>query len=337
MPDPVQGRASCACMLLQGGQQNRAALGPLHTEVGMQSKLIEKRDLKYLLDAVQTPIDEISTGQEVTIECEINCNGGVITSIDSVVRHQDIVYPYVNPLTGPITVKGAKKGQVLSVKILSMDLDPLGYSGLDPTAGLFPNMIWGDQAGYPMTRVMKIEDNIIHWDDTRRIPIAPMIGVLGVAPAFDNHMSIDNGMHGGNLDVQEIGEGAVVHLPINHDGALLYIGDCHARQGDGEISGMGPVEVAARVTLVVETRDRPKRMTWPRFETATHIGTIACAKPLEDAMRLSYREMIYWLADEYGLTEPDAYMFLGTVAEGRATQLANPKSTYVCKVAKHLV
>lgn len=69
MPDPVQGRASgCACMLLQGGQQNRAALGPLHTEVGMQSKLIEKRDLKYLLDAVQTPIDEISTGQEVTIE-----------------------------------------------------------------------------------------------------------------------------------------------------------------------------------------------------------------------------------------------------------------------------
>ena len=78
-------------------------------------------------------------------------------------------------------------------------------------------------------------------------------------------------------------------------------------------------------------------MTWPRIETPTHIATIGCARPLEDAMRIAFEQMVYWLADEYGFTEPEAYLYLSQIAEARCTQVVNPKYTYICKVAKEFV
>jgi acetamidase/formamidase len=78
-------------------------------------------------------------------------------------------------------------------------------------------------------------------------------------------------------------------------------------------------------------------MIWPRIETPTHICTLGCARPLEDAMRISFEQMIYWLADDYGFTETEAYLYLAEVAEARCTQMVNPKYTYICKVAKSLL
>jgi acetamidase/formamidase len=200
-----------------------------------------------------------------------------------------------------------------------------------PNTGIFPDWIWKRQPEFFDTQPMKVGDGVIHWKNGKKIPIKPMVGVIGVAPIAGAFLTLDNGEHGGNLDVQELGPGGTLHLPIQHDDAYFYVGDCHARQGDGEVSGMGATEIPAEVTLSVELADRPKRMTWPRFETETHIGTIACARPLEDAMRTAFQEMIYWLGD-YGMSEPEAYKLLGTIAEARCTQMVNPKYTYVCKV-----
>ena len=75
-------------------------------------------------------------------------------------------------------------------------------------------------------------------------------------------------------------------------------------------------------------------MVWPRIETPTHVGTLGCARPLEDAARIAFEEMIHWLEDDYGLPAPEAYMLLGQIAEARCTQMVNPKYTFICKVAK---
>jgi acetamidase/formamidase len=214
-----------------------------------------------------------------------------------------------------------------------MKLGPIGYTALWPGLGIFPDWVRQKEFGIH-TRAMKVKDGFVHWSAERRLPIRPMVGVLGVAPVHGAVLTVDNGTHGGNLDVQEITTGNRISFAVNKEGASLYIGDNHAIQGDGECVGMGATEVAADITFNVALSDKPERMTWPRIETATHIATLGCARPLEDAMRIAFEQMVYWLADEYGFSETDAYLYLAQVAEARCTQMVNPKYTYICKVAK---
>lgn len=298
------------------------------------TRLIPKEgNLKYALSATDSCVAEIEPGERIQIECEINCNAGVITSLDSKVSPANVRLPFVNPATGPLHVHGAAAGQMIAVSIHAMDLDEIGYTALWPGMGMFPDWVRQKEFGH-QTRAMRVADGFVHWSTSRKLPIAPMVGVLGVAPVHGAVLTVDNGVHGGNLDVQEITAGSKVMFAVQRDGAALYVGDCHARQGDGECVGMGATEVGARVTFDVALAAKPPRMTWPRIETATHIATLGCARPLEDAMRIAFEEMVYWLADDYSFTEAEAYMFLGQVAEARCTQMVNPKYTYICKVAK---
>lgn len=290
-------------------------------------------NLKYALSAHDPCVDEIAPGETFAVECEINCNAGVITSTESKLTASSVRLPFVNPATGPLFVKGAKPGMALHVRIHDMQLGPVGYTSLWPGFGIFPDWVRQKEFGI-QTRAMAVHDGFVHWSATRKIPIRPMIGVLGVAPVHGAVLTIDNGVHGGNLDVQEITPGSTVMFEVHQDGAALYAGDCHAVQGDGECVGMGATEVPAVVTLSVALADKPARMTWPRLDTGTHIATLGCARPLEDAMRIAFEQMVYWLADEYGFTEIEAYQFLAQVAEARCTQMVNPKYTYICKVAK---
>ncbi len=301
------------------------------------SRTIHKAgNLKYALARGEGCVETITPGERIRIECEINCNAGIITSTESRVSPETVRLPFVNAATGPLHVAGAKPGQVLAVTIHEMELDEIGYTALWPGFGMFPDWARRREFGHH-TRAMRVADGFVHWSETKRLPIKPMVGVLGVAPVHGAVLTIDNGTHGGNLDVQEIGPGATIFFEVHQEGAGLYVGDCHALQGDGECVGMGATEIGARVTFSVAVTDKPARMTWPRIETDTHIATVGCARPLEDAMRIAFEEMVYWLADEHGFTEEEAYMFLGQIAEARCTQVVNPKYTYICKVAKSLL
>ena len=299
----------------------------------MTRTIVKEGRLKYALSATDICVERIEPGETIRIECEINCNAGVITGLDSKVSPDTVKLPFVNPATGPLHVEGARPGQMLAVRIEAMELDEIGYTALWPGMGMFPDWVRQKEFGI-QTRAMQVRDGFVHWSPGRRLPIAPMVGVLGVAPVHGGVLTVDNGTHGGNLDVQEIGPGSTVYFAIQQEGAALYVGDCHALQGDGECVGMGATEVGARVTFSVALHDKPTRMTWPRIETDTHIATIGCARPLEDAMRIAFEQMVWWLADEHGFTEAEAYLFLGQIAEARCTQVVNPKYTYICKVAK---
>jgi len=100
---------------------------------------------------------------------------------------------------------------------------------------------------------------------------------------------------------------------------------------------MGAIEVGANVTLRAGLSKAPERLRHPRIETATHICTLGCAKPLDDAMRIAFEEMIYWMNEGWNIRETEAYLLLAQIAEARCTQMVNPKYTYICKVPKSIL
>ncbi len=181
-------------------------------------------------------------------------------------------------------------------------------------------------------RVVQIRDRTIVWSEFLRLPVAPMLGVVGVAPERTRWANTWAGQWGGNMDIQEVTTGAAVHLPVYVPGALLHVGDMHAIQGDGEICGAGGVEAEGRVMLRCELSSRPAHMIWPRITNETHIISTAQARPAEDAFRLALVEMVLWLEEDYGMSRGDAYLLLGQVLEARCTQFVNPTFTYVCKL-----
>lgn len=302
----------------------------------MSQRVSKAGNIKYALSAGDAFVASVEAGETFVVECAINANDGTIRHLGQQLTDADVTLPFVNGATGPIEVRGASKGDMLKVEILDMELDTLGFTALWPGIGMFPDWVRQKEFGQ-ITRVMEVKDGFVHWNDRLKLPVRPMIGVAGVAPVHGAVLTVDNGAHGGNLDVQEITSGNTVMFRVNHEGAHLFLGDCHAIQGDGEANGMGATEIAATLTVRVSLEKAPARLGHPRIETPTHICTLGCARPLEDAMRIAFQEMIYWLEDEYGIPATEGYMLLGQIAEARCTQVVNPKYTYICKVDKGIL
>jgi len=210
-------------------------------------------------------------------------------------------------------------------------VNPVGWTRYGGSTGAMPGYLGPSNIG-PQFRVVRIKDEKIIWNDKLSFPVEPMLGVVGVAPLRETRHNGWAGEWGGNFDIQEVTRGARVHLPIYHEGALLHVGDMHARQGDGEICGGGGIETGGVATLMVELSDKPAEMTWPRIENDTHIMTTAQGKPAEDAFRIGLSEMILWLEASYGMSRGEAFIFLAQCLEARVTQFVNPSYSYVCKV-----
>jgi len=302
----------------------------------MPQVVSKEGNIKYALSGDDAFVATVRPGEEFTVECAININDGVIKSLGQQLTAADVTLPFVNGATGPIEVAGAKPGDMLSVEVLDTHVEGLGFTALWPGIGMFPDWVRRKEFGL-RTRVVEVKGGLVHWSDKLKLPVRPMIGVMGVAPVHGAVLTVDNGTHGGNMDVQEITTGNTIMFRVHREGAHFFAGDCHAIQGDGECNGMGAIEIAAVLKLRLGLSPAPARLAWPRVETPTHIGTIGCARPLEDAMRIAFEEMVYWLEDEYEIPAPEGYMLLGQIAEARCTQVVNPKYTYICKVSKEIL
>jgi len=237
-----------------------------------------------------------------------------------------------NP-TVVVFIDGAMPDDMLAVKILGIDVESVGYTGFkepaNPLARLILNREWG-----LTTRTLAIEQGEILWSDRVRIPVRPMIGTLGTAPARESLLNSRGGPYGGNMDVQEVAVGSTVYLPVAVPGALLHVGDVHAIQGDGEICNAGGTECRSRVTLQVEVCGKPDRTATVRIENDDHIMAVACERSLEESFYKAAREILFWMVDEFGFTESDAYLLMGQVLEARCTQFVNPTRSYICKMPK---
>ncbi len=168
------------------------------------------------------------------------------------------------------------------------------------------------------------------------VPLKPMLGRVAVAPAGQEEFGgLWPGDFGGNLDASDVREGATVYLPVFHPGALFYFGDGHARQGDGEVCGSGletSMDVAFRFRLL-----KKKAIEWPRIEDATHVMVAGSARPLSDALRIAFVELIKWLEADYGFARADAYQLVSQVAEIRVANMVDPVYTVVAKFPKEML
>ena len=302
----------------------------------MSKRISKVGNIKYALSGNDDFVASVDPGETFVVECAINVNDGTIRHVGQQLTETDVTLPYVNGATGPIEVRGSKASDMLKLDILDMQLDKLGFTALWPGIGMFPDWVRRKEFGI-QTRVVEVMDGHVHWNKHLKLPVKPMIGVAGVAPVHGAVLTVDNGPHGGNLDVQEITTGNTVMFRVNKDGTHLFMGDCHAIQGDGECNGMGAIEIATTLTVKVSLEKAPRRLNHPRIETPTHICTLGCARPLEDAMRIAFEEMVYWMEDERKIPAAEGYMLLGQIAEARCTQVVNPKYTYICKVNKALL
>jgi amidase len=296
---------------------------------------LSKGTVKFTLSPYDEPVCRVEPGTRLRIETELNI-GDVLHEVGDTFDPSMLKLPYANGTTGPVWVEGATPANVLVCEIEKIELHPPGFTALVPGFGPFTDWIRHRDFGVH-SRVVDVRDQEVVWDERTRIPIRPMVGVIGTAPPLEAVSTIDNGPHGGNVDVPEFGEGCRVYLPVGVDGTLFSLGDCHAVQGDGELCGIGAIEIRTHTTVTLNLAERPRRFTWPRFENETHIGAIACARPLEDAFRLAVEELVCWMCDDYGFSEAEAVLLLGQVAEARCAQLANPKYTYSCKIARTYV
>lgn len=293
---------------------------------------IASREVVYTTHSRQNePAITVQSGEVFQVDTEL-CSGKWLKTVADRFDpdHPEAFGP--NP-TVVIAIDGAKPGDRLAIQILGIDVESIGYTGFkdsaNPLARQIMNRDWG-----MATRTVAIENGEILWDEHLRLPVRPMIGTLGTAPARESLLNSKGGPYGGNMDAQEVTVGSTVYLPVTVPGALLHVGDVHAIQGDGEINRGGGVECRSRVTLRVDVLERPARTETVRIENEDYIMAVACERSLEESFHLAARELLYWMVDQYGFTEESAYLLMGQVLEARCTQFVNPTRTYICKMAK---
>lgn len=251
-----------------------------------------------------------------------------------------------NPQTGPFYVEGAEPGDTLAVRFDRLWPNRRhGWSG----RYLAPNVV---DPAYVADMPPVAARQSVDWEidlesgtatlatETRlgrlTLPLRPMLGCFGVAPAHGQAISTaTSGPHGGNMDYKGFEQGVTVYFPVEAEGALLFVGDGHAVQGCGEIAGTG-IEISFDVQFTVRVQ-KGRRIHWPRAENDTHILTAGNARPLDQALQHATTEMSRWLIDEYGLDMAGAHILLGQCVEYEIANVFDPAYTVVCKLAKSLL
>jgi acetamidase/formamidase len=166
------------------------------------------------------------------------------------------------------------------------------------------------------------------------VPIKPMLGCVGLAPEGKDIPTDDAGPFGGNLDFSLITKGAIVYLPVFHPGGLLYMGDAHAMQGDGELN-MAALEVSMDFEFTTELiPHKQMQLAYPRIEDSAYIMTIGLAEHLDEAFKIANTGMLRFLQNEYGLSDVEAAQVMGTSLEYQIPEITDPQVEVVAKIKK---
>ena len=162
-----------------------------------------------------------------------------------------------------------------------------------------------------------------------KIPLEPFYGTMGTAPEMEAISTLAPGWHGGNMDAPDVCPGNTIYFPVNAPGALLHVGDGHAAQGDGEVSGVA-VEIPTIGTLTVDLV-KGKSISSPRIESQEFIMAVGNARPMEDAARIAFYELVQWLSQEYEIDRLNAYQLCSQVAKVRLANMVDTLYTIVAK------
>lgn len=286
------------------------------------------KSLKYTFDSRHSPILEVEIGESFTLETE-DAPSGIYRTCDDAARLLEPWYlnyspPMANPVTGPVYIKGVEPGDTLVVHIEHLEPDTQGATYWRPGhKPLGDSLKWSDLSK-PTLVIGRLKngevvmDEAATWEDGKvkrhrlglRVRQAPFIGTIAVAPEREVETpGLGQGSWGGNMDVRDICPGTRVLVPCYHQGAMLYLGDVHACQGDTEFYGTA-MEIRSAVTLRCEVFKR-KRVPFVRLEKDSSIISLACARPLEEAVWRASIQLMEWLIEDYGCSQREAYLLLG--------------------------
>ena len=312
--------------------------GVAHGAVGQTHELTEELQGKfhYTMGPYSDPVLHIAPGDRVIVQTRDAFDGKIKTEQD--MPSQKLKVPFLNPQNGPIMIAGAEKGDVVAVYIESMlprGENPRGTCCLIPRFGALTGTEYTATLNEPLpeiTRKIDVDEEGVYWSKRVTLPYKPHIGTLSLSPEIDSINSLTPDNHGGNMDVPDMGPGSITYLPVRSAGARLFIGDAHACQGDGEVCGTA-VEFSSTTTIHVDLI-KGWHIEWPRLETDALLMSIGSARPLEDATRIAYNELVRWMESEYGFDRWDAYMMLSQCGQVRLGNFVDPKYSVGAAISK---
>jgi len=303
----------------------------------MQTVAVSAEQGVYVIGPYNEPITTVPTGEKILIETMDAFGNRISSEKDDITKI--LTLPYVNPLTGPIYVDGAEKGDTLVVTIHDIEeIRGYGVSALIPDFGGLCGTVFTRTLQPPLpARIMlhPIKNGEITFSETLNIctiPYEPFYGTIGTSPELEAISSLAPGFHGGNMDAADVCPGNKVYLPVNVEGALFHIGDGHATQGDGEVSGVA-TEIPTRGTLSFEVI-KSKVIGTPRIESDEYIMAVGSARPMEDAARIAFYELILWLEQDFGIDRFTAYQLCSQVAKVRLANMVDIQYSVVAKFPK---
>jgi acetamidase/formamidase len=292
-------------------------------------RIIRDQARKFAFDARDEPLLRVKPGESFEVETWDASSGYFKTPQDLAIPARrpgfDRSPPHANPIAGPVHLEGAERGDTLVVTVEDITVADYSWIAVGPRRGpLGESTRWPELSGQYTTKIFRhtpgpsgtTRDGTLHFSDRLSWPITPFIGTLGVAPDREVTTSLDGqGEWGGNLDIRDVAPGHRVMLPVFHPGALFYLGDVHASQGDTEFTGTAAETCATvRVTLDVV---KGKRVPWLRIDKPASIVSVYAFRPLEVAVETATVNLIDWLVSDYGFTPTDAYCLVSTCPDFR--------------------
>jgi acetamidase/formamidase len=295
---------------------------------------------KYAFDWRDEPLLRVRPGESFEVETWDASTGYFKTPDDKAIPSRrpgfDRSPPHANPIGGPVFLEGAQRGDTLVVTIEDIVVADYSWIAVGPRRGpLGESTRWPELSGDYTTKIFRhtpgpsgtTRDGTLHFSERLSWPITPFIGTLGVAPDREVTTSLDGqGEWGGNLDIRDVRPGHRILLPVFHSGALFYLGDVHASQGDTEFTG-----TAAETQAIVRLRldlVKGQRVPWMRIDKPESLVAVYAFRPLEEAVETATTYLMDWLITDHGFTPTDAYCLVSTCPDFRINVYQ------MCKIGK---
>jgi len=297
-------------------------------ETETESVVIPTPEPQYFLNRDQThnkfsrtivPVLTVPDGAVVQVQTE-EATDGQLSPESTSAEVPDISFDPIHPLTGPIFVEGALPGDILAVTIHDVKIDNWGWAGIFPGFGFL-----ADQFTEPYLKTFDIDtvSMTTRFNDRITIPLNPFAGVMGVAPETDSLLStIPPRANGGNMDDPNITKGTTVYFPVFVEGALFSIGDSHAAQGQGEVSGTA---IEAPMTFIIELNvlKGSREIAEPQYETDDYYAVTAFATTIDEAAKKAVGYMIDYLMEEHGLNRNEAYVLCSLAGDLKIAEVVD--------------
>jgi amidase len=330
----MQVKALVLVVVCAGAQACKHAEAPAAVKLGGQLHEFTPDVFHNTFAATTAPVLRVSSGDSIHL-----------TTIDAAGTDERGVQRAQagNPQTGPFYIEGAEPGDTVAIHVTRLRLnrdwaistDTLSNLAITPALAARMNSR-GQLVRWRLDRQSGVatRENASATLAQYAVPLTPMLGCIALASADVNpppHTG-EFGVWGGNLDFNEIVEGTTVFLPVSVPGGLLYVGDAHAAQGDGELSNNG-LETSMDVTIRVERLPR-RSISGPRVESSSHLMALGLGTSLDDALRRATTNMIEWLMARHGLSVPEVSQVLGTSAEYTVSVVVGQNAGIAIKVRK---